>query len=86
VSLFIEISRLIYIGIYSWPLTLGKEERKRVLENKLLKGVFGPMAEELTGERRMHDDGLHKFCSLANIINKSKKDELSGNCSTNKDN
>jgi hypothetical protein len=33
----------------SWPLTLGEEHRLRVFKNRVLRKIFGPKREEVTG-------------------------------------
>jgi hypothetical protein len=39
----------------TWSLTLRKEHRLRVFENRVLRRVFGPKRDEVTGEwRRLH--------------------------------
>jgi hypothetical protein len=47
-----------------------------VLENRVLRKIFGPNKEEVSGGwRRMHNEELHKFYISTNIIReiKSKK-------------
>jgi len=44
-------------GCETWSLTLRKECRLRALENRMLRRIFGPKREEVTGEwRKLHDD------------------------------
>jgi hypothetical protein len=39
-----------------------------VFENRVLRGIFGPKREEVTGGRRkLHNEELHNFYSLLNI-------------------
>jgi hypothetical protein len=46
-----------------------QEERKlRVFENKVLRRIFGPRRDEITGEwRRLHNEELN-FCSTHPIL------------------
>ena len=37
-------------GCETWSLTLKDERRLRVFENRVLKRVFGPKRDEITGE------------------------------------
>jgi hypothetical protein len=38
-----------------WSVTLREEHRLRVLENRVVGGIFGPKGEEMTGGlRRLH--------------------------------
>jgi hypothetical protein len=34
----------------TWSLTLREEHRLRVFENRVLRRIFGPMMDEVTGE------------------------------------
>jgi len=36
-------------GFETWLLTLREERRLRVLENRVLRGIFGPKRDEVTG-------------------------------------
>jgi len=47
-----------------------REERKlRVFENMVLKRIFGPRKEEVTGEeRRQHNEELNDLYSSPNIV------------------
>jgi hypothetical protein len=43
--------------------------RLRVLENRVLRRVFGSKRDELTGEwRKLHNEGLNDLYSLPNIV------------------
>jgi hypothetical protein len=40
-----------------------------VFENRVLRGIFGPKRDEVTGEwRKLHSEELHKLYSSPNII------------------
>jgi hypothetical protein len=42
-------------GYETWPLTLREEHRLRVFENRVLRRIFGPEREEVTGGwRKLH--------------------------------
>ena len=44
----------------TWSLTLREERKLRVFENKVLRGIFGPGSDEVTGEwRRLHNEELN---------------------------
>ena len=43
----------------SWSLTLREEHRLRVFENMVLRRIFGPKRDEITGEwRKLHNEEL----------------------------
>jgi hypothetical protein len=46
------------------PLTLREERRLRVFENRVLRRVFGPKRDEVTGEwRKLHNEELNDLYS-----------------------
>jgi hypothetical protein len=48
---------------------LREERRQRVFENRVLRGVFGPKRNEVTGEwRRLHNEELNNLYSLPSIV------------------
>ena len=73
-TLKIKIYRTIILpvvlyGCETWSLTLWEERRLRVFENRVLRRVFGPKRDEVTGERRkLHKEELRDLYSLPNIV------------------
>ena len=52
-------------GRETWPLTLREERRLRVFENRVLRRVFGPKREEVTGEwRKLHNEEMNDLYVL----------------------
>jgi hypothetical protein len=50
-------------------LALREEHRLRVFENRVLRRIFGPKRDEMTGERRkLHNKELHDLYSSPSII------------------
>jgi hypothetical protein len=54
---FIRIYKTIILpvvlcGCETWSLTLKEEHRLRVYENRVLRRIFGPKRDEVTGEWR----------------------------------
>jgi len=48
---------------------LREEHRLRVFENRVLRSVFGPKRDEVTGElRKLHNEELSDLNSLPNIV------------------
>jgi hypothetical protein len=53
----------------TWFLTLRKEHRLGVFENRVLRRIFGPKRDEVTGEwRKLHNKQLHDLYSSPSII------------------
>jgi hypothetical protein len=53
----------------TWSLTLREEHRLRVFENKVLRRIFGPKRDELTGGwRKLHNEELQNLYSSPNIV------------------
>jgi len=51
-------------GCETWSLTLREERRLRVFENRVLRRIFGPKTDEVTGERRkLHLEELNDLYS-----------------------
>jgi hypothetical protein len=53
---------VILCGCETWSLTLREEHRLRVFENRVLRKIFGPKRDEVTGEwRKLHNEELHSL-------------------------
>jgi hypothetical protein len=60
---------VVLYGYETWSLTLREEHRLRVFENRVLRRIFRPKRDEVTGEwRKLHSDELHILHSSPNII------------------
>jgi hypothetical protein len=54
-------------------LSLQKRSTDRVFENRVLRRIFGPKRNEVTGEwKKLHSEELHNLYSSANIIRQIK--------------
>jgi hypothetical protein len=57
------------MGVKLGLLTLREEHRLRVFENRVLRRIFGPKRNEVTGEwRKLHKKELHDLYSSPSII------------------
>jgi hypothetical protein len=72
-------------GCETWSLTLREEHRLRVFENMVLREIFRPKRDEVTGEwRKLHNQELNYLLSSPNIFRviKSRRMRWVGECST----
>jgi hypothetical protein len=50
---------VVLYGYETWSLTFREEHRLRVFENRVLRRIFGPKRDEVTGEwRKLHNEEL----------------------------
>jgi hypothetical protein len=53
----------------TWSLTVREEPKLRVFENRVLRRIFGPKRDGVTGGwRKLHNEELHKLYSTPSII------------------
>jgi hypothetical protein len=56
-------------GCETWSLIIREEHRLRVFENRVLRRIFGPKRDEVTGEwRKLHKEKLRDLYSSPSII------------------
>jgi hypothetical protein len=60
---------LLFARDKTWSFILKTEYRLRVFENRVLRRIFGPERDEVTGGwRKLHNEELHGLYSSPNII------------------
>ena len=73
-NLKIKIYRTIILpvvlcGCETWSLTLREKRKLRVFENMVLRRIFGPRRDEVTGEkRRLRNEELNDLCPSPNTV------------------
>jgi hypothetical protein len=56
-------------GCENWSLTLREERGLRVFENRVLRSIFGPKRDEVTGEwRNLHNEELNVLYFSLNTL------------------
>jgi hypothetical protein len=68
---------VVLYGRETWSFTLREEHRLRVFENRVLRRIFGPKKDEVTGEwRKLHNEELHNLYSSPDIIRQVKSRQM----------
>ena len=60
---------VVLYGCETWSLTLRKERKLRVFENMVLRRIFGPRRDEVTGKwKRLQSEKLNDLYSSPNVV------------------
>jgi hypothetical protein len=60
---------VVLYGCETWSLTLREEHRLRLFENRVLRRIFGPRRDEVTGDWwKLLNEGLYNVYSSPNVI------------------
>jgi hypothetical protein len=63
------ILHVVLYGCETLSLTLREEHTLRVFENRVLRRIFGPKRDEVTGGwKKLHNEELHSLYSSPSII------------------
>jgi hypothetical protein len=72
---------VVLYGCETWSLTLTEEHKLRVFQNRMLRRIFRPKRDGVTGRwRKLHNEELHNLYFSPNIIRiiKSRRMEWEG--------
>ena len=70
------ILRVVLYGCETRSLTLREERRLRLFENRVLRRIFGPKWDAVTGERGiLKNEELNDLCCSLNIIHVQNQEE-----------
>jgi hypothetical protein len=76
-NILINVLFLSLYGCETWSLMLREEHGLRVFENMVLRRIFGPKSDEVTGEwRKLHSEELHNLYSSQDITRQIKSRQL----------
>jgi hypothetical protein len=60
---------VVLYGCETWSLTLREKHKLRVFKNRMLRRIFGPKMDEVTGEwGKLHNEELLDLYSSPSII------------------
>jgi len=60
---------IVLYGCETWSLTLREGRKLRVFENMVLRRIFGPRRDEVTGDwSRLHNEELNDLYSSPNFV------------------
>jgi hypothetical protein len=60
---------VVLYGCETWSLILREERRLSVFENRVLRRIFGPKRDEVTGKwRRLHNEELSDLYSSPDVV------------------
>jgi hypothetical protein len=60
---------VVLYGCETWSLTIREEHKLRVFDNMVLRRIFGPKTDGVTGGwRKLHNEELHDLYSSPSII------------------
>jgi hypothetical protein len=85
VKIYKTIILPVLYGCETWYLKLREEHRLRIFENRVLRRIFRPKRDEVTGEWRKLNNELHiyRYASSQTLLGRSNRgDEVGRTCGT----
>ena len=74
----VETFAAILFGCETWSLTMREEHRLGVIQNRIMRRIFGPKGDDVTGDwRKLHNEELNGMCATSNIIRVIKSRRMS---------
>jgi len=68
---------VILYSCVSWSTTLADEHKLRVFENKVLRKIYRPKRDKLSGDgRRLHNEELHELYDSPDVVRIMKSRRL----------
>ena len=70
-SHYIKLKYILLVVLYgseTWPITLKKERRLRVFENRTMRRIFGLRRDENGEWRSLQNGEFHSLCRSPNIV------------------
>jgi hypothetical protein len=68
---------VVLFGFEAWYVTSRKDTRLGVFENRVLRRIFGPRRDEVTGEwRKMHNGEHHNLYCSSEIVRQIKSRKM----------
>jgi hypothetical protein len=60
----VRILPVVLYGYETWSLTIREEHKLRMFENRVLRRIFGPKRDRVTGWwRKLHNEEFHNLYS-----------------------
>jgi hypothetical protein len=67
---------VVLYGCETWSLAVREEHRLRVFENRVLRRIFGPKSDAVTGEwRKLHSEELLSLYSSQILLGRSNQSD-----------
>ena len=69
IKIYRSIILSVVYGCKTWSLTLWEERGLRLFKNRVLRRIFGPKKDEVTGKwRKLHNEELNDLFCPSNIV------------------